>query len=147
MSAAGPVTGIVGGAFLAAVLLVPATDRIPPIEITVAEVMTPVVQPGGNLVVRFTVDRRQVCPTTATVTIFDGAGYEYRLAPDSRPAFGPQTLETKLLRYQIPTSALPGDARYRLVLDFQCNWTHNIVPVTMILPDLGFEIGEPTDGP
>jgi hypothetical protein len=116
-----------------------------PITITEAAVVTPIVSPGGDLLIRITVDRHRICNTTSYVTILDGDGIEYRKEPDERPAFGPPGVETRVVRHMIPGGAIPGPARYRLVLEFRCdfNWTHQIWPVVLILPDLAFEIGDP----
>lgn len=131
------VTAVIIG--FAAVL--PLSQREAPISIDNETILTPVVAPGEALAIQFTVDRHQVCPTTAYVTIFDGGGIEWKIEPDERPAFGPPGVETKIVRYVIPPGATPGPARYRLVLDFRCNWTHYIAPVVLSPPDLPFVIG------
>lgn len=145
------ITQHVGAAVLAIVIgfgaVLPASQRAAPISIDEATVLTPMVMPGDSLAVQFTVDRSKVCPTTAYVTIFDGGGIEWRVEPDERPAFGPAGVETKTVRYVVPPGATPGRGRYRLVLDFRCNWTHYLAPVTLSLPDLPFIIGDPQDGP
>jgi hypothetical protein len=141
------VTANISGAIIALTIgfttVLPATQRTPPVDVLAFEVVTPIVEPGTNLLIRYTVNRHEVCRTTALATITDGSRIEYRVAPDERPAFGPEGEETRIVRYVIPEGAARGLATYRLVLDFRCNWTHDIAPVTMVLPDLGFIIGTP----
>lgn len=143
MSAITHIGGAIAGLAIGFAAVLPATQRTPPVEILDMEVVNPVVAPGQALLIRFTVDRKQVCETTAYVTIIDGARIEYRVEPDERPAFGPPGIDTRIVRHVIPIGAARGIAAYRLVLDFRCNWTHDIAPVTMVLPDVPFMIGTP----
>lgn len=143
MSASQHLAGIAVAVVLGVAAVLPASQRDAPVSIEAAEITTPTVEPGHDLRIRYTVHRDKICRTTSYVTIFDGADVEWRIEPVSRAAIGPLGGEIYVVRHTIPMGATPGHARYRLVLDFICNWTHRIVPVTTIMPDLGFEIGDP----
>lgn len=125
-------------------VILPAVDRNYPVEFIERSIVEQEVAPGGQVLVRIALKRTEVCQTTSHFTIFDGAGIEVAYIEDDRPAWGPITdYEERTQARFVPAWATPGPAIYRVVLSFECNWTQNIVPLTMVLPDLHFTI---TDG-
>lgn len=112
---------------------------------------TPRVAAGEKLVVGYTVTRRQICEVTRYVTIIDGGGHRHEFPAEYRPALGiAGETESFFVERLVPASALPGLARYRVVLAYECpiqvgpilvpNLFHQAAPNTLILPDVEFEI-------
>lgn len=122
--------------------VLPATQRTPPVDILDMYAVTRTVEQGRDLLIHVGVHRRELCLTTAYVTLYDGANIEWTIRPDERAAFGDIGTETRIVRHQIPQGATPGQARYRLVLSWRCNWTHDIAPVIRVYPDVPFIIEE-----
>lgn len=126
-------------------VVLPAMDRAYPVEFIDRSIVESSVAAGTDLHVRIALKRTEVCETSSHFTIYDGAGIEVAYRSETRPAWGPVTdYEERTMVRHVPEWATPGEAVFRVVLTFQCNWTQNIVPLTMVLPDLHFTIAEPT---
>ena len=102
--------------------------------------LTPVIKPGERFAVGYVVRRSEICPTTAYRIVFDGGKREIAYEPESRPAFGPIIEEMKVIVVPIPKDAIPGPARYRLIMSFECNWWQKLFPKVVIENDLAFTI-------
>lgn len=135
--------GAIAGIIVGVGAVAKGLDRSPPAVVIEAAPVSPVVQPGGTLLIHYAIDRKRVCETTSIATVYDGANIEYKYEPDSRPAFGPPVVEERVVARVVPPSAVPGPARYRVVLEFRCNWTHNLWPIVEVLPDVPFTIVAP----
>lgn len=146
MSVSQHVAGAVIGITLGIMAVLPAADRRVPLEVEERTLLTEVVPPGGEVLLRVTVDReRNTCDTSVYPTIYDGIGYEWKLPEDRRPAFGPAGPDTRLAHYPVPPGAAEGAAKLRIVVTFRCNYMHYVLPVTLVLPDVPFEIGTPPE--
>ena len=137
--------GAIAGIVIGVGAVAKALDRSPPIDILDVQVLTPVVHPGEDLRIRYSIDRKRICNTTSYPVVIDGANVEYKYEPDQRPAFGGVVVEDRVVSRTILGAAVPGNARYRVVLEFRCNWTHNLWPIVVVLPDVPFVIARPTD--
>ena len=135
------IAGAAIGIFLIGGLIgVPLTDRQPAAEVLSMVILNPSVRPGDMLRTEIIVDRKRVCDTEVTRTIYDGANIEIRFLPDERQTFGPLGIDRRVVEVQVPASAKPGLARYRVTSTFRCNVLHRVWPITIAYDDIPFTI-------
>jgi hypothetical protein len=120
-------------------------DRDPPIALNNSRVMTPVVEPGGQLKVRYGVYRFRSCATHIDRWIFSGEAKVRTTLDDvdyqSSPVpLGPADFVAVV---DIPKRIEPGPAVYRIAATYVCNPLHRIWPVKTAPPEIHFEIRVP----
>lgn len=111
-----------------------------PRETLVRYVETPRVEPGGDLriVVRDRIARH--CAVTINRWIIDSAKVVHPLAPQAgHRSVG---IDVRTITNTVPVAAAPGEAIYRVRLDWRCNPLQRVWPRTIALPDLTFTIVE-----
>jgi len=130
---------------LAAVAIL-AFDNEPANEITKIVYFTPAVKPGGTLTVIRNIVRRRSCETVAYRTIRDGAGalhlYDPRHVIINAPASKIGLSDTLTSDMLIPRSANPGEAEWRVTLEWKCNWVQKWFdwPIVVMRPPIKFMI-------
>ena len=123
---------------LSLVLWLPLTEG-PPFT-AVGHIETPEVAPGGELRIHYNLVRNALCLTTTYPSIIASDLIERRYPSTSQPAFGPIGPDERIIRYTLPENTPPGPARYRLIFQFECNWTQRIWPEVLVMPDLEFMV-------
>lgn len=123
-------------------LVAQGLDHTPPIEVLSTTVVTPVVEPGGRLKVRYDLNRLRTCSTDKSWAIIDGQDEVRWFGPVHIPAPGPVGHETNTYETRVPEDAAPGHARLRISLSWSCanNYLQKVMPITENLPDVPFEI-------
>jgi len=120
------------------------SDREPPVVITKTEVLTPSVNPGGQLRVRYHLRRFRECGSETTRLIRDASETHFGLDPSSTPysqgVVGEEAYNLPLL---IPRSAAQGPAEYRVRTIWICNPLHHIWPIKGEMRIVRFEIRGP----
>lgn len=117
-------------------------DREPPVTRSEVSVEFDHVRAGGDLVVSYSINRLRDCPVTTERTIYDGDGEQYRLDPSNRLSPGPLGPQQYKRVVQVPASAAPGKARYRVVNAYRCNPLHYWFPIRQVVADVSFWIVE-----
>lgn len=104
-------------------------DRTPPTVVLSATQIGQVV-PGGQLRVRYIVERYRSCAFTVDRVLFDGK--EVRLdLPDLtwKAAPGPLGRDEYTVLVDIPDDFAPGPSIYRTVISYECNVLHKLWPI------------------
>lgn len=139
------------GLMIGAVLMLPALsmiyDREPPVVVLSVEADLDEVPQGGQLIVRYTVERLRDCSQTTERTLWDGEGEQYRLDSSSRQSTGPLGVQSYRRVVPIPASAAAGLSRYRVVISYECNPMHRIWPIKLVVADIVFWIVVPPELP
>lgn len=123
-----------------------AGERTPPVDVLDATVLTPVVRPGEDLRIKYTVFRRASCRTKFQRTYRDSENARYTLE-DIDIWYSPAPLGHDEYVSLVPISsrAQPGAASFRAITVYICNPIHNIWPITQVSAQVPFRIeGEPT---
>jgi hypothetical protein len=116
-----------------------AADRDAPIDIVQAEVLTPVVKPGGEFCLQYEVVRRGSCRTRLQRILYDGTRERYVLPDvDLWAAAGPQGRDHYKTCAPVPAKFAPGAASYRQMTEYACNPLHNIWPIVHVADELHF---------
>lgn len=127
------VAGILG-AFVA--------DRSPPITVILSEIITPVVAPGGDLRLRFTLARARSCATHVDRVMRDSAGNREILDDvDLRASPGALGTDTFITSIKVPLTFVPGPALYVATTQYRCNLVHELWPITVPPREIGFTVG------
>jgi len=127
---------------VAGLLGVWAGDRNPATDSLLAEARPPDVEPGGLLHVAYEFRRYRLCPRDTQRTIFDGRTVRFDLGTQSRPLSGPVGKDAYVQPVQVPETASPGPARYRVIITDYCNPLHRIWPLKKVI-DVPFTIVPP----
>jgi hypothetical protein len=125
------------------------SDRDPPVtQVREREVLTPIVEPGGKLLVRFHLLRKRTCETYIERFLYDGADVRSVLPDQSfkSPPVNPGP-EMYVSRIDIPEDASPGYAKYRWSTTFTCNPVHRFFPIVSPINELTFQISPPDSPP
>lgn len=119
-----------------------AIDRNPPVTVRSATLLTPALQAGDPVRVRYDFTRTRTCATDVSWSIYDGAQEVTRFGPIHSEANGRPADETTVRGWSTPVNAAAGQGRLRVIYAYQCpgNYLHTIYPVTLILPDVMFTI-------
>lgn len=125
-----------------------ANDREPPTRLISAEVVTKSVPPGGELRIRYKIERLRSCRMHIDRVLFDHEkvrrdleDVDYAAAPGS---LGDQIYVMSLT---IPRNAALGEARFRTITTYYCNPLHSYFsPIIAVDEMVVFEIaGDPSD--
>lgn len=125
-------------------------DRTPPIEYTRGEALTPIVAPGGVLVVEFDVVRTRICPVVSSRYIGQDGEIEvvrvseFKFRQSTKP--GPETYTSEIT---LPLNLPLGRSYYQLALPFMCNWVQRIFswPVEVASPRVYFTVVADPEAP
>lgn len=134
-----------GFGLMAGILGMWASERTPPVDILDAAVLTPFVQPGDDLRLRYTVYRRANCRTKFQRTYRDYQEVRY-IVEDVDIWLSPAPLGRDEYVSIIPISprAAQGQASFRALTVFICNPLHHIWPIVQIAAEGSFVIaGDP----
>jgi hypothetical protein len=138
--------GFVGALLLGAMGFVGAAaalmyvDRDLPTRSLSVSVEASEVVAGGQLVVRYAIERTRDCEMATERTLWDGAGEQYRLENSSRLSAGPLGEQSYRRVVTVPASAAPGMGRYRVVVAYRCNPMHRLWPIRAVVADVFFTI-------
>lgn len=119
-----------------------ASDRAVPVRLRAVALLTPTVQPGGRIRVRYALRRLRICGVDLAATIFDGADEAHPLVTVHRDVSGPLGADGFTRSFAVPADARPGRARLREAWSYSCpgNYAQVLSPVALPLPDLAFTI-------
>jgi hypothetical protein len=136
---------LVGGLSGAAGLWI--SDRDPPtVSAAKPEVLTPTVQPGGYVRIKYTLLRRRSCAVKTERLLFDGDNVRYPLEDltfEAAPAsLGPDSYVSQV---PIPRTFSQGQGRYRTISTYTCNLVHKwFWPIAGQPTEVEFKVwGEP----
>lgn len=128
-------------AFVASVLGTWTGDRTPPTRLISTEVLTPTVEPGGIIQVRYVVQRDRTCDTRADRMLFDSEGRRKPL--DDINSAGPLGPTTYIATAEVPTWFALGKARYVTSSVFTCNPLHVLFPIVATPREIEVEVVAP----
>ncbi len=116
-------------------------DRDLPIDVRRVELITPEVNPGDVLQVKFTVFRYRSCGFHADRLLIDSDGnrevlddIDFRVNPNR---LGDDTFITTI---RVPSTFKPGPARYVSVSQHRCNLIHNFWPIPGGISNIAFAV-------
>ncbi|MGE4245495.1 MAG: hypothetical protein AB7E66_05795 [Parvibaculaceae bacterium] len=105
--------------------------------------LTPVVQPGGTLIIKNSFTRRKACSAWFHRAIYDSSETLIFSQSEYRPAIGPTGFRIPSIRQiTLPAYAKQGQARYEVTVEWSCNWAQRLWPRVVELPPLTFRIGK-----
>lgn len=109
-----------------------AADRHIPVDVLSTEIVTPVVKPGGKLIIRQTIRYTRDCRGHVDRVMYDSATHRKWLADVDyeRP---PRGLGEHVVTFveDVPSYFEPGPASYRAVPVYSCNLVHQYLwPLT-----------------
>lgn len=117
-------------------------DRDLPVVINSAETATPIVKPGGELRIEYTLLRKRSCEVTSDRFIIDAHKVRFEL-PDLNIKSG---LQTGPDHYIVPVEVKPeaalGPATYRTITSYVCNPIQRLFPIEAGQRDINFVIRE-----
>lgn len=129
------------GGFLASLAGIWVGDRTPPIIIESVSVVTPSVPPGGELKIRYTVNRVRSCGTRVQKLISDVTGkYEIAEEQEILANLRPLGNDSYISSTTIPKNFELGRANYRSARRYDCNPVHVVWPITVLVADVYFMI-------
>ena len=134
--------------FVSGLFIVPSMwlvlDREPPVIVEDAAYIGPwPITPGESFYIRYSVNRKKLCPYTIQPLIFDGASVRYVLEQQNILAAGPLGPDIYEVERTVPEGAAHGWARYSTVLEFYCNPIQRYWPVQMVTPTVRFKVERP----
>lgn len=118
-------------------------DRDPPVVFDEGVALTPDVQQGGVLEVRFIGTRKRICPTAGSRVITDSDGAQH--IPSSFTVGEWQFSKGREIytgTITIPFAASVGKARFDLKFIYACNALHKLFPIEVPSPPVYFNITE-----
>lgn len=98
-------------------------EQPPPFKILSAELLTPTVVPGGELILKVVAQRSRDCQTTVTRAIFresDGASVHQESVPSAAAVEASSRPSTYSIAVQIPHHLSPGRYQYRATALSDC---------------------------
>lgn len=104
-------------------------DNNPSTEIVSVAVMRPV-QPGGQMMVTYRVNRYRLCDRTVFREIIDGEGMRHVLGEQVRPSPGALGYDEYVQPVHVPPSVSPGEGEYRVTVREFCNPLRKFWPIT-----------------
>jgi hypothetical protein len=120
-----------------------AADRDLPVVIYTAEAATPIVSPGAELRIEYTLLRRRSCEVNSDRFIFDSQKTRFEV-PDLNIRAG---LATGPDHYVVPVNVkpetAPGPAIYRTITNYICNPLQRIWPIEGGVRDISFIVAKP----
>lgn len=124
-----------------------STDREPPTRFIRTEVLTPVIQPGGELRIRYEVQRLRSCKTHVDRVLFDADRVRRDLDDiDYAAAPGPLGESTFILSINIPRNFAQGVGTYKTIFSYSCNPIQANYPIIVPAETIQFTVkGEPKE--
>ncbi len=138
--------GIARAIILAALCLVIyyASDRSPPFAVLSVEPSA--ASPGEFVTIKAKVrrDTDRACNAEFSRYLFDASGARFDMGHAITSAEMISSIERMnpgglTIKFQVPPSAAPGAALLQTVLDYKCNRTHNVWPIT-VTADMPFTV-------
>lgn len=118
---------VITGAILLVASLIAywSADRRLPAEVVSTEVLTPVVKPGGKLMIRQKIRYTRECAAHVDRVLYDDKNHRKFLADVdyARPPRGIGTFEVVFVE-DVPSYFEPGPATYRAIPVYSCNLVH-----------------------
>lgn len=122
-------------------LAVMVADRESPTTILGTEVISIEPWPGGEVHVRYHIRRFRSCGTRIERVLYDASNLRIPLAPREFAASpGPIGDDMYSVSVMLPKSMTPGRAIYRITSVYTCNIFHHLWPITVVSPDVTFEV-------
>jgi len=118
-------------------------DRSDPARIVNREILTPIVPPGGELVLSVDVDRVRYCKVSVQRFLIDGERTRHVLSTLYREISGKLGKEHYNIVVGVPASAAPGDAIYQTIATYNCNPLNTYWPIVIPAPEVHFKIEAP----
>lgn len=124
-------------------------DRSTPTRIERTFLLTPLVEPGGELMTRRTVYRERLCPTTIERYMLDSRGVRFDRADDGLGTIefpngtGVLGRETFIGKQTVPRGMAPGKAKYIAITCYRCNWAQALWPLCEPAQERAFTVVEP----
>jgi hypothetical protein len=122
-------------------------DRAPPVVVQSVEILTPVIEPGGKLRIRYRVHRVRDCETRVDRVMYDagipGRQPANRVILDVVRLFGEPDrlgLHSFVTAVDVPEHFVDGPARYVTAPQFRCNPLHTLWPIQGQVRTVGFEV-------
>lgn len=124
-------------------------DRTTPVDVVKVSVLTPQVNPGGELKVEYHVYRRASCRTHLERVLFDSKNVRVPLDPiDFMASPGPIGDETYTSAIKVPRNFAQGRGGYRAITSYICNPVHSLWPIVTVAGDVKFIVaGDPVNEP
>ena len=120
-----------------------AADRDLPVVIYTAEASSPIVSPGSELRIEYTLLRKRSCEVSSDRFIIDSRKTRHEL-PDLNIKAG---LEIGQDHYFVPIDVkpevAPGPAVYRTITSYVCNPLQRMFPIAAGQRDIGFIVRTP----
>jgi hypothetical protein len=117
-------------------------DRVPAIDVETLKGRADPhrVMEAGALTIRWSAERRHVCPATISREIVDSANTVFRLDRVSGPTSFTTGRDEWRSTITIPPAAAWGRAIYRSSIQYSCGWSHSMFPLIIQSPEVPFEI-------
>lgn len=123
-----------------------SADREPPTRFMRSEVITKVVQPGGELRIEYSVQRLRSCQTHFDRVLYDSENARTDLQDiDFAASPGPMGESQFILTIPIPRNFAQGKGRYKTIASYICNPLQRAFsPIVVTSDDVEFTVhGEP----
>lgn len=120
------------------------SERTPPVDILDVQVVTPVVRPGADLRIKYSVYRRANCRSQFQRTYRDYDEVRYALEPvDIWMSPAPLGRDEYVSVVPISPKAAQGQAAFRAITVYVCNPIHNVWPIVQVAAEASFVIAGP----
>lgn len=124
------------------------------VEYKATRMITPKVKQGEHLKVRYSFQRLRTCELMRIRLIIDGSGVHHEVSREYFPGYGnvtePGNAEEMEVKVKIDPDFTPGNARYRVIMSYECpirvgpltitNIFSQFTPKVVVMPDLRFVI-------
>lgn len=120
-----------------------AADNEMPVMVRTAEAATPIVSPGGELRIEYTLERRRSCEVWSDRFVVDARKVRFELPDLNIKAGLPLGPDHYIVPVEVKPEAAPGPAFYRTVTSYRCNPLQWIFPINGGTRDIPFIIRAP----
>lgn len=117
-----------------------AADNEMPVMIRTAEAVTPVVSPGGELRIEYTLERRRSCEVMSDRFVIDAQRVRFEVPDLNIKAGLPLGPDHYIVPVEIKPEAAAGQAIYRTVTSYRCNPLQFLFPIRGGTRDISFLI-------
>jgi hypothetical protein len=119
-----------------------AVDRDPPTTVVNREVVTPILRPGEDLQIKFTMLRHRRCEIRSDRQIIDSKGVQFLLDPiiviNPPVDLGMTTPFT--LAVPTPSNMAAGRAQFQYAATWVCNPIHRVFPIRGEPVEINFDV-------
>ncbi len=127
----------VASIFMSAMIIYELYHVAPPTLDIVHRLVTPVVKPGGDLIIKNDFDREIDCASWWHRYIFDSNQAQVQGFSEYRPV---DAAHTYMRSIRIPPTVSPGTYTYEATVFWHCNWVQAITPKEVHLPTITFKV-------